>query len=143
MVTKQRIQVWPVCHVGDNANLYIQILRNILSGKKQGCGVEGYYLASPGSVAWDDIYARMAKTLYERGVITDPQVDIADDTALEQMATGLGCGKNLVAMQLGGKCVLTAEHGKKIGWGPQYSAEHILDALEDEVNLILEYKGRD
>lgn len=123
--------------------MYIQILRNILLGKEQGHGKEGYYLASPGSVAWDDIYGRMAKTLYERGVITDPQVDMADDTALEQMATGLGCGKNFVAMQLGGKCMLTAEHGKEIGWKPQYSAEDILDALEQEVDLILEHKGRD
>lgn len=85
----------------------------------------------------------MAKALYERGVVTDPQVDTADDTALEQMATGLGCGKHLVAMQLGGKCMLTAENGKKIGWQPQYPAEHILDALEEEVDLILEHKGRD
>ncbi|KAK6005820.1 hypothetical protein QM012_007462 [Aureobasidium pullulans] len=129
--------VWPVCHVGDNANLYIQILRNILSGKEQGHGKEGYYLASPGSMAWDDIYAQMAKALHQRGVVSDPQVHAADDAALEKMAAGLGCGKNLVAMQLGGKCMLTAENGKKIGWQPQYPAEHILDALEEEVDLIL------
>ncbi|KAG9546391.1 NAD(P)-binding protein, partial [Aureobasidium melanogenum] len=135
--------IWPVCHVGDNANLYVRILCNILSGKEQDYGKKGYYLASPGSVAWDDIYAHMAKTLYGRGIVTDPQVKTADDAALEKMAAGLGCGKDLVALQLGGKCMLTAEHGKKIGWQPQYPAEHILDALEEEVNLILEHKGRD
>ncbi|KAG9912360.1 NAD(P)-binding protein, partial [Aureobasidium melanogenum] len=135
--------VWPVCHVGDNANLYIQILRNILSGKEQGYGKEGYYLASPGSMAWDDIYANMAKRLYECGIVTDPQVQTADDAALEKMGAGLNCGKPLVALQLGGKCMLTAEHGKKIGWQPQYPAEHILDALEEEVDLILKHKGRD
>ncbi|KAG9742745.1 NAD(P)-binding protein, partial [Aureobasidium melanogenum] len=135
--------VWPVCHVGDNANLYIQILRNILSGKEQDYGKKGYYLAFPDSVAWDDIYVHMAKTLYERGIVTDLQVKPADDAALERMAAGLGCGKDLVALQLGGKCMLTAEHGKKIGWQPQYPAEHILDALEEEVDLILRNKGRD
>lgn len=39
--------------------------------------------------------------------------------------------------------MLTAEHGKKIGWQPQYPAEHILDALAGEVDLILERQGRD
>lgn len=94
-------------------------------------------------MAWDDIYARMAKRLYEHGLVTDSQVHTADDAALEQMAAGLGCGRNLVALQLGGKCMLTAEHGKKIGWQPQYPAEHILDALAGEVDLILERQGRD
>lgn len=89
-------------------------------------------------MAWDDIYDHMAKTLYERGIVTDPQVRPADDAALERMAAGLGCGKDLVALQLGGKCMLTVEHGKKIGWQPQYPAVHILDALEEEVDLILE-----
>lgn len=84
----------------------------------------------------------MAKTLFERDIITDSQVQTADDAALEQMAAGLGCGKDLVALQLGGKCMLTAEHGKKIGWQPQYAAEHILDALAGEVDLILEHQGR-
>ncbi|KAH0005498.1 NAD(P)-binding protein, partial [Aureobasidium melanogenum] len=135
--------VWPVCHVGDNANLYIQILRNILSDKEQNYGKKGYYLVSRGSVAWDDIYAHMAKTLYERGIVTDPQVKPADDAALERMAAGLGCGRDLVALQLGGKCMLTAEREKKIGWQPQYPAVHILDTLEEEVDLILRNKGRD
>ena len=85
----------------------------------------------------------MAKPLYEHGVVTDPQVHTADDAALEEMAAGLGCGKDLVTLQMGGKCMLTAENGKRIGWQPQYPAEHILDALDEEVDLILKRKGKD
>ncbi|TKX24272.1 NAD dependent epimerase-like protein 7 [Elsinoe australis] len=42
---------WPVCHVIDNANLYIELLRAILEGENPDHGKQGFYLASSGSVA--------------------------------------------------------------------------------------------
>ncbi|KAL1842750.1 hypothetical protein VTK73DRAFT_3045 [Phialemonium thermophilum] len=53
------------------------------------------------------------------------------------MAAGLGCPKELVALQLGGKCTFTAAHGKAIGWAPQFPAQHILEAADEEVDRIL------
>ncbi|RVX67347.1 hypothetical protein B0A52_09128 [Exophiala mesophila] len=129
---------WPVCHVADNASLYLQILHCILAGQDPGHGKNGYYLASPGSVAWDDIYLAMAKRLTERKVINTDQVVMADDAALEKMAEALGCSKEFVAVQIGGKCTFTAEHGVSIGWKPQYPASHILEAAAAEVDLILQ-----
>jgi hypothetical protein len=35
------------------------------------------------------------------------------------------------------RCTFTAENGAKIGWKPQYKPEHILEAAEEEVDLIL------
>ena len=96
-------QTWPVCHVIDNTNLYIELLRKILAGENPDHGKNGYYLASSGSVAWDDLYAAMAKSLARRGVITDESVALADDEALEKMGTGLGAPKDYVPWQLGGK----------------------------------------
>ncbi|THX73550.1 NAD(P)-binding protein [Aureobasidium pullulans] len=132
---------WPVCHILDNTALYIQLLRNIVSGRQQGYGKNGYYLASPGSVAWEDIYSGIAKAMYKRGAIHDDTVHQADGAALEEMAQGLGCDKAMVAFQLGGACLLTAKHGVEIGWKPEYGPEHIFSSLDEEVDLIFQHKG--
>lgn len=130
---------WPVCHVEDNSTLYIEILRGILEGRDIGHGENGYFLASPGSVAWDDIYAAMAKALKKRGVIDDETIKKADQETMEKMGEGMECPAEFVPMQLGGLCTFKPEHGNKIGWKPKYAPEHILEAADAEVELILEH----
>lgn len=68
-------------------------------------GKQGYYLAASGNVAWDDLYAAMAKALAKRGVVEDASVTLADDAALEKMSAGIGsyCTKDLVRVMLGGE----------------------------------------
>lgn len=130
---------WPVCHVEDNSTLYLEILRGILEDRDIGSGKEGYFLASPGSVAWDDIYAAMAKALKKRGVVDSEEIERADQEALEKMGDGMDCPADFVPMQLGGLCTFEAKHGEKIGWKPKYAPEHILEAADAEVELILEH----
>lgn len=36
------------------------------------------------------------------------------------------------------RCTFTPEHGKAIGWRPQFHAEHILETADEEVQLILD-----
>ncbi|KAK1480621.1 hypothetical protein CTAM01_14287 [Colletotrichum tamarilloi] len=129
---------WPVCHVIDNTSLYLQILRSILNGEKPEYGKNGYYLAASGSVTWDDLYEAIAKALKVRNVITDERVVPADETALGKMAHGLGTESSLVQMRLAGKCTFTAKHGAQLGWKPQFPPEHIFEAADDEVELILQ-----
>lgn len=93
---------WPVCHVIDNTDLYLEILRGILEGRDVGHGKNGFFLASSGSVAWDDIYAAMAKALEKRKLIDKASVERADKTILERMGEALSCSKELVPVQLGG-----------------------------------------
>lgn len=93
---------WPVCHVLDNTTLYIEILRQILGGKDPGHGKEGYFLASPGSVAWDDLYTAMAAALAKRNIIGDDSVVPANRSILEQMGEALGCPPEFVPVQMGG-----------------------------------------
>lgn len=121
----------------DTANLYLEILRGILSGKNIGYGQNGYYLGASGSVAWNDIYRAMAQSLAQRNVIETDKVDLADDSVQEEMGKALGCPKDMVPLFLGGKCTLEAQHGREIGWIPQYPPEHILDGADAEVDLIL------
>ncbi|PYI24487.1 NAD(P)-binding protein [Aspergillus violaceofuscus CBS 115571] len=128
---------WPVCHITDNTNLYIQILQSIVQGDNPGYGRNGYYLASSGRVAWRDVYEAMAAALAKRGVIDDATVVQADDAALEKMASALGTYKSFVGARIGGLSTYTAEHGKRIGWAPQYPPQHILTAADEEVDFIL------
>lgn len=35
------------------------------------------------------------------------------------------------------RCTLSARNGGKIGWKPQYPPDHILEAMDEEVELVL------
>ncbi|PYI36100.1 hypothetical protein BP00DRAFT_442108 [Aspergillus indologenus CBS 114.80] len=109
---------WSVRHITDNTNLYIQILQSIVQGESPGYGMNGYYLASSGRVAWRDVYEAMAAALAKRGVIDDATVVQADDAALEKMASALGTYKSFVGARSGGLSTYTAEYGKRTGWAP-------------------------
>ncbi|OWY47487.1 NAD(P)-binding protein [Alternaria alternata] len=127
---------WPVCHVLDNTSLYLDLIRSMLQERSIGYGKSGYYIASSGSIAWDDIYDAYSLELKRRGVVDDETVKDADDSTQEKMAEILdGIPAKI---QLGGLCTLAADNGPKIGWTPRYRAEHILEAARDEVNFILQ-----
>ncbi|PYH68005.1 NAD-dependent epimerase/dehydratase family protein [Aspergillus vadensis CBS 113365] len=128
---------WPVCHITDTVNLYIHILLSILDGKDPGYGKNGYYLASSGRVAWHDVYNAIAVALAKRSIIEDATVVQADNVALEKMASALGTYKSFVGARIAGLSTYTAEHGKELGWRPQYQPRHILEAADDEVYFIL------
>lgn len=97
------LQTWPVCHIDDTADLYLAILRAILENRDPPHGKRGYYLASSGSVGWDDLYQAMAKRLFEKKVIETDEVTRAGETEIAQMAKGLGCPPAFVRLQLGGQ----------------------------------------
>jgi hypothetical protein len=80
----------------------VKLLENILSGANPSYGKAGYYLASPGSVAWLDIYTAIAKALASRKVVESEEVKKADDAALDSMAQALGCSKAMIPVQVGG-----------------------------------------
>ncbi|KAI1641705.1 NAD(P)-binding protein [Daldinia loculata] len=131
---------WPVCHILDNTTAYIALLRKILADENPSHGKNGYYLASPGSVAWDDLYDAVAAALVKRNIIADGSVALADDKILGDMGAALGVPKEMVPLQLGGKCTLTARRAREeLGWKPVYSAEHVLEAADAEVEWILEH----
>jgi len=65
-------------------------------------GTQGYYLCSPGQVAWQDIYAAFAKALYKKCVIDSSELTPADDKILEKMGPALGVeGKASVVGKIG------------------------------------------
>ncbi|GKZ75223.1 hypothetical protein AnigIFM50267_003329 [Aspergillus niger] len=128
---------WPVCHVVDNALLYIAILKKILSSEDCDHGQEGFYLASSGRVAWKDVYASIGAALFKRGLIKDSAVHPADEKVLAVMAETLKSSTDMVAPQLSGECTFTAKHGYEIGWKPLFPPDHIFEVMDEEVDLIL------
>lgn len=97
-------QTWPVCHITDNTNLYLSLLRGMLSGSgpPPPHGRNGYYLAASGAVTWLDLYAAVARALTKRGVVDDDTIEPATPEVLKKMAAALGCPEEMVALQLGG-----------------------------------------
>jgi len=126
-----------VCYIHDNTSLYLEIMRAILAGDNIGHGKNGYFLAASGDIVWDDLYSAMAKGLVNRGIVENDSVEDADEAALTNMGKALQCPKDFVGVQLSGMCTLRADHGSRIGWKPKYSAEHILEAADAELDLIL------
>ncbi|KAJ9399474.1 hypothetical protein DTO282F9_3586 [Paecilomyces variotii] len=118
------------------ATLYL----DILLGKGFGHGKKSFFLATSGSMAWDDLYDVFARSLAKRNIVDDETVHDANEAVLEKMGQALACPKELVPVQLSGKCTFTAGHGEQqLGWKPQYRAEHILEAADAEVETILKY----
>jgi hypothetical protein len=109
----------------------------MLSGANPDYGLHGFYLASSGSVAWDDLYVAMAQSLHRRGVVKSDEVPLADRATLESMGTAIGIPADLVNWALAGKCTFTADRGKKLGWALVYIPEHIIETADEEVDLIL------
>lgn len=91
-----------MCHVIDNTTLYLEILRTVLNGEDPGHGKNGYFLASSGSVAWDDIYTAFAASLARHNIVGDDSVVPANDKIMESMGEALGCPAAFVPVQLGG-----------------------------------------
>jgi hypothetical protein len=58
----------------------------MLQERSIGYGKSGYYIASSGLVAWDDIYDAYSLELKKRGVVDDEMVKDADDSTQEKMA---------------------------------------------------------
>ncbi|KAF2137089.1 uncharacterized protein K452DRAFT_291870 [Aplosporella prunicola CBS 121167] len=130
---------WPVCHVRDNTTLYLSILRAILSDQNPDHGKNGFYLASPGNVAWEDMYAAFAQALAAKGVIDSAELELVDDVSLGKMAEALKVSAPSVRVKISGQSTFTAAHGRSVGWEPEFMPEHILEAARAETELILKH----
>ncbi|KAI1445902.1 NAD(P)-binding protein [Annulohypoxylon stygium] len=131
---------WPVCHVADNAGVYIELLRKILADGNPSHGKNGYYLASSGSIAWDDLYSAVGVALAKRGVVNNVEVETANDEILAEMGAALGRPSEFVPLQIGGRCLFTARRAEEeLGWKPTYQPEHILETVDEEVERILRH----
>lgn len=141
--SRSESKLWPVCHIYDTVTLYVELLRCMLLGKDIGHGKDGYYLAASDRAAWTDIYAALAKALAKRGVIDSAEVADVDMLRWRRWRRSSGAGRRLCLDRTGGltsvyRCALQADRGKEIGWSPKYGPEHVLEAADDEVELLLQ-----
>lgn len=83
--------------------MYLEILGKILGGEDPGHGKQGYFLASPGSVVWDDLYEAIATAMAKRGLVSDESIAPADGETLKRMGDALGFPAEFVPMMVGGR----------------------------------------
>lgn len=88
-------------------------------------------------MAWDDLYAAMARSMLRHGAVDSDEVRMADQAALERMGAAIGFPAELVPWAIAGKCTFTADRGRKLGWAPAFGPDHILETADEEVSLIL------
>lgn len=96
---------WPVCHILDTVGLYSLLVHKMLLREDLDHGKRGFYLASSGIIAWDDVYSHIAASLAQRGVIQDLDLCLVDGEALAKMAHALGVDKASVPGKISGKYV--------------------------------------
>lgn len=77
----------PTLHMSDLAELYVLLVEKILQGESVPNGESGYYFAMAHRAPWGKVMDGLAKSLYTRGLITDPKVKIwpSDDVASEEL----------------------------------------------------------
>lgn len=92
-------------HIDDNSSLYIQILRKLLDGDAIPKGRNGFYIATPGSVKWLDVYIAIAASLAKKGVTRTADVGEFDEAILGRMAGALGVETKDVPLMMSGKSV--------------------------------------
>ncbi|KAL3454603.1 hypothetical protein BJX65DRAFT_301239 [Aspergillus insuetus] len=105
--------MWPVYHVVDTANLYLQILRRTLQGSDIGYGQRGFYLVASGPMRRNDVYKAFAEVLAKRGIVDSAEVEHADDTVLARVGKVLEVSPSSVPVLIGGKCTFTVIHGER------------------------------
>lgn len=87
--------------MSDLAALYTLITEKILQGEKIPTGEHGYYFAISHQAPWWSITQGLAKHLYTRGLVSDPEVKVwpSDDMAAEylgwprQFVRGIGTSR--------------------------------------------------
>lgn len=89
-------------------DLYDKLIYAILTmTSSPSFGEQGYYFASNGSFSWNDLSASILAHVKGEPV-TAEQLPLASTRDLELMAETLGCPVEMVPVNIGGRCVLSA-----------------------------------
>ena len=138
-------QTYAICHIADLAALYITLLK-----KSHHKASNGFYFAESGVVAWTRLASEFAKGL---ALPTDPVA--FDATKFDDLVPVLGVpDASFVRPWVGGRYAMphpqvllhslilqcrtniSGRNGRKIGWQPQHSADHVLAVASEEARFI-------
>ncbi|KAG7441137.1 NAD-P-binding protein [Guyanagaster necrorhizus] len=131
---------WPMCHLKDITTLYMSLVNGILEGKDVPHGKKGgYYFAVNGEFSWKKLYEGIASSMSRRGLVDDVAVIQPSAQDYDKMAQVLGGPKAIVDISVAGRCALTGDNGRRLGWVPKYGVDHLYSVIDEEVEFIIKH----
>ncbi|KAK0203392.1 NAD-P-binding protein [Desarmillaria ectypa] len=110
---------WPLCHLKDITALYMALVNAILEGK--------------------DVPHGIAASLAKRGLVDDATVIKPSAEDYDKIAQVLGGPKVIVDISVAGRCALTGDNRKCLGWVPKYDVDHLYSVIDEEVEFIIKH----
>jgi len=129
-----------LCHLQDLVSLYMILLKSILAGNNTPSGKkDGYYFAENGVFTWKALYEGIASRLAVLGYFKDPQTTLTKRTEDDIQRAGeiLGIPPASVRLSVAGKCALRGDNGRRLGWAPKFTVEHLMRVIGEEVDFIV------
>ncbi|KAK0458021.1 NAD-P-binding protein [Desarmillaria tabescens] len=131
---------WPLCHIKDVTTLYMALASAILEGKDVPHGKQGgYYFAVNNEFSWKKLYESIAASLAKRGLVDDTAVIKPSAEDYDRIAQVQGGPREVVDISIAGRCALTGDNGKRLGWVPKYDVDHLYSVIDEEVEFILRH----
>ena len=129
-----------MCHLDDLVSLYLTLIKAIAEDRPTPTNTYGgYYLAENGLFDWNGLSRSVASSLHQRNLIKDETLADVGKTELEKMASVLGCPVEFVPISIAGECKsFRAGNARSLGWEPVYGLEHLMGAIDEEVDFVLQ-----
>ncbi|CRG90930.1 hypothetical protein PISL3812_07977 [Talaromyces islandicus] len=126
----------PAAHISDLVALYVLLLEKCLRKEPIPTGDRGYYFAMAHRAPWWEVMQRLAKGLYARGLVSEPDVHTwpSDKMAAEYLQLPL-----LYIRPMGTSSGdLVPINAYRLGWEPKWTMERFLDSMDDEIQAVLD-----
>jgi len=137
-----RSQHWNHVHVVDLADLYVLLLRGILSASSPPPphGRDGIYWAETGEHTWLGVSQAIAKTAKSQGFI--PTGEVKSISLKEAADAFMGGDESYVEVVMASNSRTKADKARELlGWDPKRGNEDFWGSFEDEVSVVNEERG--
>ncbi|UPL00210.1 hypothetical protein LCI18_011144 [Fusarium solani-melongenae] len=121
-------------HISDLTSLYLLLLEKILRQEPVPSGENGYYFALAHRSPWWKVMDGLAKGLYSRGLVTEPEVQVWP--SYDEAADTMGFPRLYMRAIGTSSGHLIPENALKLGWKPKWDERRFLDSLDDEIEAV-------
>ncbi|KAM6511444.1 hypothetical protein FALCPG4_016447 [Fusarium falciforme] len=121
-------------HISDLTSLYLLLLEKILRQEPVPSGENGYYFALAHRSPWWKVMNGLAKGLYSRRLVTEPEVQVWP--SYDEAADTMGFPRLYMRAIGTSSGHLIPENALKLGWKPKWDERRFLDSLDDEIEAV-------
>ncbi|KAH9944977.1 NAD(P)-binding protein [Epithele typhae] len=129
---------WPIVHINDTAEFYIQLFDAISARPDTvGHGEEGLYFLENGESPWSAVARSIGRAMVATGVVSGPEPEPESLTTSEQMAEV--CGSEFRGRILGSNCRCKARRARaQVGWKPKFEVDDFNASTEEDFRKVFE-----